>query len=320
MLSIQEMSSIQAQTSRLQAQRQTKSEQICAQGFHYLYAAEQTGFSDKNQLKLACDAFAEAIGQNRQSADAHFGMAYLLFLLKDYSLALHYLREALNLQPDHADARALLAEIQTQAEQSPKPAAAQKPRPPMPPTVVEPDYDLLYEELEAHILAQARQCMAAPPPLPSLDLKERKRLRQALKEQQQHLQDFEQQLELLAEEFDTAPLRSRLKPLEVTRKRLQQALELSTEMEGIQQDLLGLLERLPGLGAEFAAAATAEQLVLPRRLLEALMDMCDQLADRLDWMEQQKYPVASLVQLYEHLISEVEVLHEMQDDAIGTCG
>lgn len=317
MMNFKAISSIQDQTSRLSERRRQKSEELCHAGFRLLFEAETRGFADKSLLSQASDAFADAIAQDRLAPDAYFGMGYLLFLLKDYPLAMRYLREALRLQPEHPDARDLLQQLHSLDKQAARSGPAPGPAPaarPLPPPPAEPDYDALYEEVEALIMQEVHRLASEKLPIPSLQASAQRRLHQGLQRQQELIRSIQRQIDVIEVEIETDALRAKLKPLEVAVRRYQQAVSVSDEMLEIQQSLVGLLDRLPELSDGLVHARTAAELAMPLRLVEVMMDRCDQLADRLDFLDQKKHPVKALIEMYEHLVSEVEALHEQSDD------
>lgn len=322
MLDLKEISSVQTQTARLTEQRQQKSFDHCRKGFECLMQAEQQGFRNKQLLQQACDAFAEAIANDRLAPEAYFGMGYLLYLLKDYTRAMPYLTEAIRLAPEQPDARELLEMIhqENKAPKSQAPVIRPAPVevPPEPDTGADDqlDYDRLYDKVEAHILSEVSKVAAGVlrPPVPSLDLEEIEKFNRLMHKHQGILKDIHAQLHILEEEIDISDLRGRLKPLEIAVKRYQQVLQVSHEMREIQQGIQGLMERLPGLNQQLYDARNHEDLGILERLIEVLMDMCDQMADRLDEFEKKKYPVQPLIQSYETFVSEVGNLHDQFDE------
>lgn len=318
MVNLKELTSIQSQTARLSEQRHQRSQKQCQQGFSFLFQAEQEDFAHKNLLIQACDAFGEAIAQQRHSPDAYFGMAYVLFLLKDYPQALHYLVEAAQIDPEHSDTQTLLAKIKrlTQSPQG-QGTHADHGLPFLSPEA-EMDYDQLYDEVEALILEEVRALVSSQtrPPVASLKAQEQAALQASMERQSYVLKQIRAQLEIVEQEIDTAELRFKLKTIERMRKRYQQALNISAEMQRLQTGLTDLEARLPPLSKQIEAAPNRSELTALEGVLESITDRCDQFADCLDEMEQVNQPIHPLLEQYEEVVSKIENLNDLYDDAL----
>ena len=84
-----------------------------ARGIAEIEKARQSQFRNKTELRLASQYFFEALSKNPQHIDAYVGIAFVLMLVGDFQQALNYLAEAQSRAPDHPQALALLAQIET---------------------------------------------------------------------------------------------------------------------------------------------------------------------------------------------------------------
>lgn len=323
MFDFKALSAFRTQTEKLSEKRREKSGDSCKRGFLCLLNAEKQDFRNKELLEQACDCFAEAISQDRLSPEPYFGMGYLLFLLQDYPMAINYLHESAKLNPANPDVALLLEHIENQSQISQKQKTVVpvpfRPSFTLPTTGSDVDYDHLYDEVENLIHQEVRKMVSGMlrPPLPSINESEIQQLQQSKEQQLLLLQDIQSQLKMIDAEIDTSELLIKLKPIETMVKRLEQAWRASQEMVAIQQGITGLQERLPSFQHQIEHAQKPEDLVEFEHLQEIIMDMCDQIADCLDELEQKKYPIQPLVQMYEQFVGAVEILNDLYDDILA---
>lgn len=315
------ISSIQDQTQELSKQREQKSFEQCKKGFEFLAAAEKGDFKDKSLLTQACDAFASAIAQQRHASDPYFGMGYLLFLLKDYPASIRYLTEALQMDPEHPDAKMLLENIKLLTR--PRPATgsssfrakSSESKDPAKPT---PDFDQLYDEIEALVHAEVRDLMSQSmiPPVASVNKAELLALKDFVQRQQKTLNTLLLKLKIVDEEIDTDDLRGKLKTVESLTRRYENALDISKNMLQVKAEMNNMNAGLEGLKAEIEGAHNRNELSEFESTLENILDRCDQIADQLDEWDQAHHPVNTLVEMYESLVAEIDQLNEIFDDCL----
>lgn len=294
---------------QLNSERRAQAESYLATGLSCLAEAYQQGFKAKGRLTEACEALLKAIQYDRRSLDAHLGMASLFLLLGTPRAAVPYLQEVLRLAPDHPDATAMLAGIQTWNSLTPT-APASGPLAGVP--VAEPrlNPDELYEKTESLIYAQLRQ-MAARKLLevsPSRYPDQQRSLRETHRELKSVQNQLEQQLGILEQDLDVSELRSRMRGLESLIRRYETCLKLSAAFEttylAIRQCTAQTRALLQG---------HLEQADLPRleQALEPILDACDAFADQLDAWSEAKHDISSIEPAYAELVAEIEKTQEL---------
>lgn len=102
--SIQAISEVRARITR---ERQQEGRHYYLLGLHCLEVERRRGFSDKQLLKRCCGLFVESIRRDRQAPGPYLKLAYLLITMQAWDQARPYLEQALSLDPQHPEARAL---------------------------------------------------------------------------------------------------------------------------------------------------------------------------------------------------------------------
>lgn len=300
------------QSDDLKAGRHQEAEQDYLTGLAKLKQAESQGYQDKSGVLAAYRHFATAIQKNRGEARYQTAMAYLLILIGSCQRATIYLAAALRLDPGNQ--RALMLQEQIRQIQSASPnrlrqaawqALENGPRPQS-----DEDYDQSYEELEAFITRELRLMMqTSVSPEPTLDLElaqDQARFHEQLLALDRLLSE---KIALLETEIETQPLVRMLAPLHQLANRMEQALELHTLFHLLLDGIEGAIDEAIGLQALLDTEGKLHQAEL-----DALLDLCDELADQLDELD--RYTgVKPVEKRYEALAREIEKLQERMEGA-----
>ena len=124
----------------------------------------------------------------------------------------------------------------------------------------------------------------------------------------EQLMAFEQlvgiKLEQLEAQIDTHALYHLLQPIGVLANRMEQALDLHILFHVLLDGIEGALEECQAYSTRLDQGETMTQLEL-----DALLDLCDELADQID--EQESYQAArQLVARYKALVTEIGKLQD----------
>lgn len=260
----------------LTEERHAVAAQSYQQGMACLAQAQAEGFKNPARLKEASAHLLEAIRHQHHLPDPYIGMAYLMLLLNQRSDALHYLDEALRIEPSNPSAASLRQLIHTDS--------------PLPQTG--PHFTRRFEALLEQTIRTLSQ---SPPPVPCAEIKAYLQLETEAIELRRHYDELHD----LAEETE----RDRLVPIAKRLALFEKALHASCE-------LLDLHEQLQ---EEQETAASLDQLTeththLVQQELAHTLDHCDALADEINALESEGIPVAALEKDYEALAGTVEHL------------
>lgn len=298
------------QAASLRADRQQEAEEDYLTGLAKLQQAETNGFEDKRMVLVAYRHLATAIHKHRSEPRYHSAMAYLLVLVGNSSRAIRYVAEALRLDPAHEQAIMLQQQIQRIQTASPERlrlaswyALQDSPQP-----QDSDDFDQLYDEVEAFIAQEVRTMMQlSVSPEATLDL-------ELAQEQARYYEQLEalhemlhSKLALLDQEIETQSLMAMLQPLQLLQKRFEMALEHHTLFHLLLDGIEGALEDAQVLQGLLQMGEN-----VPQQELDALLDLCDELADQLDDLSEHQglRPVEAH---YEMLIREIEILQDRMD-------
>lgn len=302
-MDLSQLAQLRQQTQGLEQKRHQQSEAAYRRGLELLAAAQAGSFRQRGLLTDALGAFFEAISLQRARLEAWVACAYLFMLMGDSIQASRYLREVLQRDPHSADARILFERLQSPAGLKAGDSQA-------------PDYDRLYEQVEANFLRLRQQELNLPRPYPAADAAHRAALQTRLNALGAGIEVQQALFETLEQELDTSALRRNLQLYESRRQALTQALaqsevfaSLAHETGYLQQQAesqLRLLQGAPALAQVRAAEAE----------LEAVLDALDLLADRLDQFESQALPVEALVTRYEALCGLIGRWQDALDEVV----
>lgn len=309
-MDLQILKDIQKKTSALTQQRHGNAHAFSRVGLKILAQAQAEGFKDREMLKKACEHLMNAIQHNRNQPDPYVGIAYIFLLFGEYQEAGPYLKEALLIDPNHADAQNLLEQFnQPQQPISPTPESE---FPSGFRLETAEDFDLLYDHVELLIQEKIQQLLMLPP--------ERIQLTSALEDftymDMQYMALLEQyswfihDIEVVEEEIDCSELRSMLRPLDVTLERYKSVLNQSSELvdiaELIQSEIRWVCLVLRQLNKNrFSIAESYSEA-----RFEQLLENCDFIADQLDAFETKGHDIQPLIVEYEHML---RVIAELQD-------
>lgn len=304
------LSKLQNKAAQLTQDRLQNASDYLADGISCLLDAEDEGYQDRELLVEACENFMEAMRLNHNAPEPCIGMAYLLLLLGEYHQAFGYVTEALSLDPQNEDAHTLSKEIQ-------KALAAQNQslEEPFEETDDEPDFDLLYEQLQAQIKNEVHHASTLPPKW--LDISDQRfqieKTERLYIELRQGQEAILEQCKVLETEIDCSALRQMMRPLDIILNRCKasltqswQLVQLEEMMQEHNQWLNKTLKQL-GLKPDQMPADFSQQR------FEYLLEDCDALADQLDELEQRQIEISALVVQYEILANRISELQDLLD-------
>lgn len=323
-MDLKALQQLQNKSQNLQSQRHQESANHYQQGLVAFAQAAGQNFRDKQALKTAFDCWMESIKSNRQNPEPCIGVGYVFMILGDTRTALMYFKSAQRLQPNHPDA-ALFVDylVQLSSQKKPLPPVGLPVKPAGLPghpagmpaqsgqtAITDDDYDAMYDRAEHLLDFHLKQMMSLPGLEPCLSSSDRKAQAQLCEDQQEILAEIKKLVKTIEDEIDTAPLEKQLQVLERALKRLQ-------TVYGISQQFGQIAQRIKTERQQ--AEAQLEQVIQgsapeAEQVLEALLDSCDQLADELESIENQKYSIAALEPLYQGLVDAVTQLQEKLDD------
>lgn len=280
-----------------------------AQGF--ILKAQEQGFRDKTLLEKAYDMLMLALKNHPEHQDALLLTSQLMHLIELPQLAQQYLNKLLTLNPEHEGGLAFQALINreplhpVQAWMQDLEAYAQLRFPQS-----SEEFDFIYDETEAFIQAQVTYFMQqSPPQEPVVDEQLREAQELILSQILQVQTLVDEQMLYLQEEFQIQELEDMRKPLSTLQQRYEQVVWFNGVFDvlqdgclGIQQDAVALLKELQQIDGETSSEAFDQKL-------QALMDLCDSLADDLDSIGQQ----VSIVSILPHYNKALDYVKHLQD-------
>ncbi len=270
-----------------------------SRGMECLLLSEEEGFRNKRLLQEAADCFMESIRYNRRYVEPHIAMGYLLWRFNDPVWAMHYLEEALRLEPTHEDVHILIGQVK---------GARLKP-----------------EEIERIAFADE------PPPAISLDTQIREALTELgeektstivptinghmlarLEEKQVYWFNRYEELQVQANRSRDLQTKNRLREqIQPMRERTQQyrdALRVSREMLALSDQILEndqLVQQYLEITSKPINAAQWQEM---QGHVDTLLDNCDQFADTLDELEGRGVPLRALSTQYDQLSERIQDL------------
>lgn len=316
---LNQISSLQEQSAQLSSRRHQEAEEDLIFGTLCLEKFESTGFREAELLKEACRRFIHSIQCNSRDIRPHLALIYLFTLIEDYDTAQIYVASAQAIDVEHPFLAALqefVREARRQSQLEAQQAARAASAPPAGTATDQPqeiDYDALYDRIEAAIPMLVRKASQLVPPDPSLQSLHIEELQQHLAQLEDKQKQILAQIKTVEEEIDAEELRTALQPLHVSLQRLQQNLGFSQQMRRLYKELRNQLNMVEQVCTEAQKTSEPDDLPILEENVEALLDQCDQFADRLDELEQQKVNIDELLKYYQRLVSEVESFQDLVD-------
>ncbi|MGE3724723.1 MAG: hypothetical protein AB7I41_04180 [Candidatus Sericytochromatia bacterium] len=306
----------------LTASRSQNAEKFTDQGLALLaQVLQQTQVANqKKQLMDAFDLFVKALSSQRTQPEPYIGIAFVLILIGNFTKATKYVKEAQRLAPKHPDVALLFEMIQNLQLKAriPVPATSQATiRPTKTEIKIERlDYDELYDQLEMQIITEVRLMMQDSQTIPSPSCEERQFKK--LKEQYACLlnlyENIQRQCQIVEQEIDISDLEKQLKPFTINLARFENALKISNDLHQLKENLYTQLDQINTLIAEIKEYQRVEDYLNAEENLEILLDNCDLYANQLDEAESKKYTVQILLNLYENMIAQMEILQDLLDE------
>lgn len=300
---LKELKSVQAQMGQRDQQRLGAAKTQYTQAQELLKAYNRS--LDKQTLRQCMLLLTECIRASRSYPEPYILLSYIYQALGMTQLALKYLRVAEHLQPGHATVakirQAILEGFQAPIVKRSKPGGSAFQLL----DLEELDYDALYDEVDESIAREVRVAMDIQIPVRPQASKEL--IAELEAHQQSLLQTLEllnSQLEVIEQEIDCNPLRSRLRLIESRWRQIVSMQELCRDFLGMKGTLLSLLTDVQ---MELFEAQPAEQK------LESFLDQCDAIADKLDHFSEKGFQLAELQQDYDLLTEAITQLQDRLD-------
>lgn len=304
----------------LNAHREKLAQEHLEQGVALMRQAHEEEFKHPGLLTQAGEAFIAAIQYNRTKPEPYLAMAYLFMLVENFEAAGKYAQEVCRLHPDNKDAHLMIEQITKSLHEQKKQVAMPQPpskpdfSPSLPESPDEIDYDELYDQTEALIIAEVHKIASYPSPEPISDPKKLKELAKYQKALERIIANIQEQLQIIDEEIETTHLQTKLKPLEIVTKRYHSAIEISQHIlalhQRIEEEQQLVAEQLNSL----PEIESREDLKVMEENLDTLLDGTDQIADNIDALENKGYAAKETEKKYESLIKDVEKLQDAIDD------
>jgi len=258
----------------------------------------------------------KALRLDPQNPDRSAGMAYFLILIGALDQVPKHLAKALRLNPEHSIARQLVQGLNELKQQDPlekrllEVEAFQ--RWPRPQTASE--YDDLYDETERFIRQEALFYLQAmiPPEVNVGELEQNQRSFLGLLHAS--VQSIQAKLEILESEFEVDALERELRPLSQLKTRFEKVVNHNLELIYWQEQLQSFQEMVHGAFEELKHWPKGQSLDKKfSDRLEALYDICDQLADELDSLAQ-RTSIAPIENQYEAAVQTLQKLQDSLDE------
>lgn len=304
------LSRLQNKAAQLSQERHQNASDFIADGISCLLDAQDDGYQDRELLVEACECFMEAMRLNHHAPEPCIGMAYLLLLLGEYHQAFGYVTEALSLEPENEDAHVLSKEIQ-------RALAAQYEFVEEDPEESEdaPDFDLLYDQLQAQIKNEVHHASTLPPNW--LDISGQRfqieKTERRYIELRQGQEDILDQCTQLEAEIDCSALRQMMRPLDIILNRCKTSLTQSWQLVQLDEMMKAHIEWLNKTLKQFNLRQELMPTDFSQKRFEYLLEDCDALADQLDELEQRQIEISALVSQYEILADGIAQLQDLLD-------
>ncbi|PIQ23793.1 hypothetical protein COW36_16845 [bacterium (Candidatus Blackallbacteria) CG17_big_fil_post_rev_8_21_14_2_50_48_46] len=316
MFQMKEIQLLQQQSSGFHSQRHDQAEEDFFFGLMCLDRFATTGYQDSDLLKEACRKFIQSIQSNGKDERPHLALAYLFALIEDYPTAQLYLASAEGLAIDHpmiAAIRKIIREIQKMSTDS-LPEGPQADSAAL--SAEDLDYDALYDEVEDDIkrwVLEFSQHLNAHPSLRPDIIKNQRKTLEKLRETQDVINA---KITRVEEEIDTTELVQALKPLEISQKRLEQALQTTVELQALQTEMHNTQSSVGQISQEAQQTEDAADIPVLEENIEVLLDHCDHFADQLDQYSERQLDLEILLKTYDRLVGALDDLRNLVDDTI----
>lgn len=269
-----------------------------SRGLECLLLSEEDGFRNKRLLQEAADCFMEAIRFNRRSVDPHIAMGYLLWRFNDPVWAMHYLEEALRLEPTHEDVHILIGQIKgvrLKPDEIERIAFADDPEPISLDTQISEALTELAEEKTSTIVPTINAHMLA-----------------RLEEKQVYWFNRYEELQVQANRSRDIKtknqLREQIQPMRERTQQYRDALRISREMLALSDQIIEndhLVQQYLEIASKPMNAAQWQEM---QGHVDTLLDNCDQFADTLDELDGRGVPLRALSTEYDQLSGRVQDL------------
>ncbi|PKL76148.1 MAG: hypothetical protein CVV27_11765 [Candidatus Melainabacteria bacterium HGW-Melainabacteria-1] len=259
---------------------------------------------DTQTLRQCMLVLTECIRASRSYPEPYLLLAYIYHALRLPQLALRYLRVVSHLQSDHP----LLLKLQQAITDGYEAPLVQRKSSSSGFALLdleEVDYDALYDEVDAHIAREIRTVMDIPLPVRPQGSEELIADLQSWRVGiEQTLELLGSQLEVIEQEIDCGPLRSKLRLIENRWRQLTAMEEHSRQFLNLRQAMFFELALVQ---------AEADQDHPSEQQLEGFLDHCDAWADQLDTLSSRGLDISELESEYARLVEAVTQLQERLD-------
>jgi tetratricopeptide (TPR) repeat protein len=295
-------------TKSLNDDRQKRSDKLYRLGTEYLNRSKANDFRDREQVKKAAICFGHAIESNRRDPRPHLKLGYISMVFREYKMATRHLNEVLRLEPDHKQAKKLLAHLEQKSTQAIR-AARKKDNgltlkdvkrltPP-----IEATGKTLYNQTQELIQTQIRESFermkGIQPTLVPVNLSKFEEIHQQL---ECNYDWINQQLDQLEQEgFDIEALERELQKFEVNLNLMEDTCKLSREMITLKKAMQEETSKIQDWNVDAERGLSAEQQAQMENNFDQMVDRCDELADHLDTLEGSGFDIQPLMKYYNQL-------------------
>lgn len=300
---LKDLKSAQSQVSQRDTQRQGAARTQYDQATELLKVYNRT--LDKQTLRQCMLLLTECIRTSRSFPEPYILLGYVYHALRLPQLALKYLRVAEHLQRDNPTLiklkQAILEGHQAPVVSRRKPGGSAFELL----DLENVDHDALYDELESLIAREVQTAMDIPVPVrPTASKDVIAELTGYQGSLEQVLELVNTQLEIVEEEIDCAPLRSRLRLIESRWRQLTTLIEQCRNALELQR---ALLTAMSDIQIELFEPAPSEAR------LETFLDLCDAFADKIDEIDSKGLNISALKADYEALAEGINQLQDRLD-------
>lgn len=264
------------------------------QGLNLLREAQSENFSSGPKVQDIYRLLKQAISQTPALAEPYLAMAYLLLLAGDRNSAKLILKEALLHSPENPDALKMLDLIaKTHRSQT-------KSNPQL-------DWDAFRDQVETMIVKHFHHYSKYP-----TDSDQGNVSPATFERFSSLLNTINTYIQTLEQEFDVMDLRGKLHPLQVLWKRQKQKCDLDQLYIALIQNIEEAHHQVDHIIQE---SKTSKALAKFENEIEAILDQCDLIADKLDDLNQQGHDIQNLEITYNQWIEKVAVLQALLDES-----
>ena len=294
-----------------QNQRHEQSKQLYQQGRDFIRDAFIPPIN-KTKFKQAVDCFSKGIQCNFKNADNYWGMGFLFLSLNQPLKSIPYLKSGLEIETQSRLGQALLQQAQSGLVSVGQKNNIEKQTHSSDPYLI--DFDQLYEETATSILGLLKQLLSTMPMDLSLDSKNRGFLDAQYQAYQTQFETFTHELQILDAEIDVSDLALQMASVQRKLKQMKDFMALQSLFlnihDQIENEVSVLNQQIELIGGILNPSALKGW----DESLQAMLDQCDLIADRLDDLSARNVDISLLEQAYTKYVARLSYFQELLED------